>query len=80
MFAELDTYDWEYIFDNFCTGANPVVGDTTVSTGPFRREDVVAIFGHEEGENDGPPWELFGFLRDGRYFVVEAGCDYTGWG
>lgn len=51
----------------------------TVSTAPFTREDVVIILCMSEGENDGPPWVIAGALRDGRWFHLSAGCDYTGW-
>ena len=34
----------------------------------------------DEGDNDGPPLIALGTLCDGRWFVVEAWRDYTGWG
>jgi len=46
----------------------------------FTRDDVVEIYGIQEGENDADPWRVYGLLKDGRYFYLEAGCDYTGWG
>lgn len=52
---------------------------STVSLAPFTREDVADIVAMSEGENDGPPWVIYGRLHDGRWFYLEAGCDYTGW-
>jgi len=65
MLHELDNGDWEEAF-KYANG--------------FDREDVVEIHGFIEGENDGDPWRTYGKLRDGRYFYLEAWCDYTGWG
>lgn len=45
----------------------------------FTREDVAEVFGKKEGQNDGDPWRCWGRLNDGRFFYLEAGCDYTGW-
>ena len=50
-----------------------------VSTAGFAVEDVKKIIGIQEGENDGAAWEICGQLKDGRYFLLTAGCDYTGW-
>ena len=46
----------------------------------FSQEDVCHILASDEGHNDGPDWVMAGMLCDGRYFVIRAGCDYTGWG
>lgn len=48
-------------------------------TTPFARHHVAEIFGMSEGENDRENWITAGRLWDGRWFVLEAGCDYTGW-
>ena len=45
----------------------------------FTRRDVAKIIAQAEGENDGADWICVGRLRDGRWFVVQGGCDYTGW-
>lgn len=45
----------------------------------FKPEDVVYIVKAIEGENDGADWEMVGRLKDGRWFYIHAGCDYTGW-
>ena len=77
MLPELDICDWEEVF-KYAT-PDSVVGES-VDTTPFSRDDVVQILHSEEGENDGPDWIVAGILQDGRYFVLRAGCDYTGWG
>lgn len=56
-----------------------VVGDEVTSIDFFTREDVEKIFHSDEGENDEASWIMVGKLKDGRYFFLEAGCDYTGW-
>jgi len=64
MDPRLDTYDWEQAF--------------TYATG-FTREDVKSIAGMDEGENDEEPWIIYGKLKNGEWFYLTAGCDYTGW-
>ena len=82
----LDGYDWDEAFayatgiarsggsgiPMVCEGANC---DNT----PFNKEEVGRIFHMRTGENDGNTWILVGQLDDSRFFVLEAGCDYTGW-
>lgn len=53
--------------------------DSGVSTATFQRADVVEIAYLAEGENDGPAWLCVGRLEDGRWFALDASCDYTGW-
>lgn len=50
-----------------------------VDCSPFGVEDVKEVFGSREGENEGENWKIAGRLKDGRFFYLEAGCDYTGW-
>lgn len=57
-------YDWEEAF-KYATG--------------FGIDDVAEVGGHRDGENDGASWLMWGRLKDGRYFYLSAGCDYTGW-
>ena len=64
MLPMLDDYDWKEAF--------------TYAKG-FAREDVESIIDYRLGENDGVNWIMYGRLKDGRYFALEAGCDYTGW-
>lgn len=42
-------------------------------------EDVAEIIATDEGYNDGDRWLAVGRMKDGRYFFLSAGCDYTGW-
>ena len=85
MLAELDSYDWAEVFGEGSGGnctpiiPNRHVDDTTTPNHTFSREDVAEIYGQVEGENDGPSWVVYGRLKDGRYFVAEGSCDYTGW-
>jgi len=50
-----------------------------VSLARFTQADVAELLGADEGENDGANWVVYGRLKDGRYFFISAGCDYTGW-
>lgn len=60
----LDDYDWR---EAFCYAKG------------FGTEDVVEIIDFRGGENDEANWIMYGRLKDGRYFGLSAGCDYTGW-
>lgn len=88
--AGLDDYDWESAFEYAGTppqyGNNQGGGDlracvpgSKISLTPFERMDVAEVIYIEEGERDERPWLLAGRLDDGRWFLLEAGCDYTGW-
>lgn len=88
ILPELDGYDWREAFgyagDPEATNVSgykpePAAPGMTIDTAPFGRLDVVKLYGISEGENDGPPWLCYGKLRDGRFFFLTAGCDYTGW-
>lgn len=57
----------------------PALPDLDVPLTHFSRGDVAEVVQAIEGENDGPSWICYGRLRDGRWFCLEAGCDYTGW-
>lgn len=59
--------------------AHPTTGDPDVSLAEFTRYDIAEVVAAEEGDNDGPSWLCFGRLKDGRWFILRAGCDYTGW-
>jgi hypothetical protein len=59
----LDNYDWRQAFDH--AGASP--------------DDIAEVLSSDEGENDEADWLMIGKGIDGRYFVLEAGCDYSGW-
>lgn len=88
MHPELAAYDWRAVF---AYAGEPDAGDgsasvkpappaAAVDVSPFSRWDVADVYGTSEGENDGRNWLVYGRLSDGRYFFLEAGCDYTGWG
>ena len=50
-----------------------------VDTSEFTRRDVAQVETFANGENDEADWLCFGQLKDGRWFMLRAGCDYTGW-
>ena len=69
--------DWA---QTFAYGGSPdVVVGAACSGAPFGISDVAILLGSVEGDNAGPDWVAVGQLRDGRFFRVSAGCDYTGW-
>jgi hypothetical protein len=88
MLDRLNDYNWKEAFGaagkEQGTELNemPVVVQFAepVSTEPFDREDVVEIIAISDGENDGENWLGVFKLKDGRYAMIDAGCDYTGWG
>jgi hypothetical protein len=71
MLDKLNNYDWAEAFGEGTGGNCKPLG--------FTREEVAEILLAREGKNDGADWIFVGRLHDGRYAVVEAGCDYTGW-
>ena len=80
MLKELDSFDWQEVFKpEYATPSVPVPC-APVPIGTFTRDDVAELYGQVDGDNDGPTWIAYGKLADGRYFFIEAGCDYTGWG
>ncbi len=80
------SYDWREAFG--CAGSDPTSVDRDVvrvlgergDPRPFGRSDVAFVAAAAEGENDGPNWVCVGKLLRGEWFVVAAGCNYTGWG
>ncbi len=77
MFKELDTYDWEHIFEEYCSSPNPI---KEIESRRYFNRDVAKIISIEEGENDGADWLGLFEMNDGNYLALRAGCDYTGWG
>jgi hypothetical protein len=84
-------YDWKEAFayasdgplseDDFVNGAGsptPIPGESCHTT-PFSMEDIAVLFGAVVGEHDAADWLAVGRLKDGRFFSLHAGCDYTGW-
>lgn len=83
MLKELDDYDWCEVFGEG-SGNTSAIKPTRIpgekcSLDSFGRKDVAEILGISEGERDESDWMIWGKLKDGRFFVVTAGCDYTGW-
>lgn len=78
MLPQLEGFNWGEVFKY--VPPEPAAPGVTVDCAPFDREDVVELLGIVEGENEGPDWICYGRLRDGRFFSIRAGCDYTGWG
>lgn len=76
MIAVLDDYDWK---EAFAYAVPDKVIGSVVSNAACLIDDVVEIYGISAGENDGPEWVVCGLMKDGRSFVLRAGCDYTGW-
>lgn len=68
---------WGYHNSARITAVPP--GASGPSTDPFAREDVAELAWIEDGANDEADWLIGGKLRDGRWFFIAAGCDYTGW-
>ncbi len=42
-------------------------------------EDIIDIVAADEGIGDEKDWVAIVQLKDGRFAVMNAGCDYTGW-
>ncbi len=83
---DADDYDWKEAFalagepgGENSPQLQPCAPGIEVSSEPFARADVEYIEAYEEGENDGPDWICLGRVKDGRWFFLRAGCDYTGW-
>lgn len=70
-----EDYDWKEAF----VYAGTIRTATGCSEEPFGMDDVDVVLKASPGENDGPSWLMVGKLKDGRFFILDAGCDYTGW-
>ena len=77
---------WNEVFafagsEKGCNTAVPerALPNDDVSVAPFSRADVAEVTACVEGENDEDNWLVAGRLFDGRWFFLDAGCDYTGW-
>lgn len=80
-------YDWEEVFrhangettaQSETHSPTPIPG-SSVSGSVFGLNDVAELLGSVDGENDEDNWIVVGKLKDGRFFSITAGCDYTGW-
>jgi hypothetical protein len=57
----------------------PAPAESNIDCSPFGIADVETVIGAVEGEHDGDSWVIAVVLKDGRFAVLEASCDYTGW-
>lgn len=72
----IKTYDWVEAFKY----ATPTDVRTRKVTQQRGREDVAEVLALEDGDNDGPDWIGLFRMTDGKFMVLRAWCDYTGWG
>lgn len=75
---EINESDWEEAF--FCAALpHRCIVDHEVCTDGFTRADVAQVIACVPGQRDGAAWVGVFELRDGRYAMVRASCDCTGW-
>jgi len=70
-----DSYDWQEAFAYTSSIRTAFQCEGT----PFGIDAVSEVDRHCLGENDGDSWMMVGTLTDGRWFFLDAWCDYTGW-
>jgi hypothetical protein len=70
-----EDYDWQEAF----VYARTIRTATRCDPAPFAIEDVSLVHKADPGENDSESWMMVGQLKDGRWFFLDAWCDYTGW-
>ncbi len=76
--AELiEDYDWQCAFQ-YAKDPQPCIGYTGSIAGASI-EDVEEIIAYSNGENESAEWVGAFRLKDGRFLLLCAGCDYTGW-
>jgi hypothetical protein len=68
-----DDYDWKNAFSMAVDGIECPYD----VRGPI--ENVRRVIACDEGENDGAEWIAVVEWSDGKFAVMAAGCDYTGW-
>lgn len=61
----IGSYDWKEVFKY---------------ADKYSCEDVVEIIAYDHGQNEGDDWIGIFKMNDGKFLVINAGCDYTGWG
>jgi uncharacterized protein (TIGR02996 family) len=84
---ELKDCDWQQVFayagepgeNTSKMKIEPALPNDDIALTPFYRADVKRVIALSEGERDEKEWIVVGELWDGRFFVIAAGCDYTGW-
>jgi hypothetical protein len=70
-----ENWDWQ---EAFAYGKD-IRTATGCSNTPFGIGDVADVIAADPGENDSQSWMMAGKLKDGRFFFLDAWCDYTGW-
>lgn len=45
----------------------------------FLVDDIAEVLAHVAGENDGADYYWVLEMKDGRFALLQGGCDYTGW-
>lgn len=75
--AQEGNFDWNEVFKY---AVNPESLDGVASRETFVQDEVKKVIASVNGENDESSWLMLGQLKDGRFFKLQASCDYTGWG
>lgn len=68
-------YDWRSAFNEACGVGFSLTDDDSSHI----IDNVREVHFESDGENDSEEWLAIGKWSDGRYFVMSAWCDYTGW-
>lgn len=77
MSEEGYAYDWKAAFAEGLQDVSACEGFAgSIKIGD---DEIKAVYRASEGANDERSWLCVGELRDGRWFYLEASCDYTGW-
>ncbi len=72
--------DWQAAFEVAARDGMRGVLGYTGSVVVFALADVAEVLASSDGENDGASWIAALRLNDGRFALLSAWCDYTGWG
>lgn len=81
-------YDWQQIWNTDGQAVSNLSGTlspeavppgSSVDCSELRFEDIAKLLGSVDGENDSSDWLCVVKMKDKRFAVVRAGCDYTGW-
>lgn len=80
----LISYDWTEVFGEGSGGncspkADACPPGAVIDLTPPRLEDIAQVIAASNGENDEAHWIGLFLLKDGRYCIADAWCDYTGW-
>lgn len=70
-----EDYDWKEAF----VYGREIRTATHCDKAGFGIDDVAEVLSADPGENDSQSWMMAGKLKDGRFFFLDAWCDYTGW-